>query len=176
MLLSLMTQAQKGELIRVKRPGQRDAGGCSVPGIPHLDPFQEIPEMLSALRAGLWAWGGQQLQEVKAAAASPDKSWALPRYGCGEGTERSTRYSILGVTCLGHAVPPASSSLGGTNLSGGEERRYPPSLAALDAHPMPWVTAEAWQAAGCPSLEDLITPRATQLHFSITRNKLMCFA
>lgn len=147
----------------MKRPGQRDAGGCSVPGIPHLDLLQGIPEMLSAL--GLWARGGQQLGEVKAAAASPDKSWALPRYGCGEGTERSTRYSILGVTCLDHAVPLASSSLGEINLSGGEERRYSPSLAALCAHPRE-----------CPSSEDSIPPRATQLHFSITRNKLMCFA
>lgn len=104
-----------------------------MPGIPHLDPFQGIPEMLSALGAGLWAWGGQQLQEMKAAAASPDKSWALPRYGCGEGTKRSTRYSILGLTCLGHTVPLASSSLGETNLSGGEERSYSPSLTSLYA-------------------------------------------
>lgn len=98
--------------------------------------------MLSALGAGLWAWGGQQLEEVKAAAASPDKSWALPRYGCGEGTERSTRYSILGMTCPDHAVPPASSSLGKTNLSGGEERRHSPSLTSLYAHPVPF--PEAW--------------------------------
>lgn len=62
--------------------------------------------MLSALGAGQRARGRQQLREVKAEAATPDKGWVLPRYGSGNCTNKSARHFILGVTCLDRAVPP----------------------------------------------------------------------
>lgn len=81
------------------------------PASPSLDPFQGIPEMLSAPGVGPWAWGGQQLGEVKAEAAIPDKRWALPCYGYGNCTNKSVRYFVLGMTCPDHAVPPQPSDL-----------------------------------------------------------------
>ena len=81
------------------------------PASPSLDPFQGIPEMLSAPGAGPRARGGQQLGEVKAKAAIPDKRWALPHYGYGNHTNKSARYFILGMSCPDRAAPPRPSDL-----------------------------------------------------------------
>jgi len=78
---------------------------------PSLDPIQGIPEMLSTLGPGPQAQGGQQLREVKADAAIPDKWWALPLYGYGNRTNEGTGSVILGVTCPKRAVPPQPSDL-----------------------------------------------------------------
>lgn len=79
--------------------------------------------MLSALGAALWAWGGLQLEEVK---ASPDKSWALPCYGCGEAQEQ---HKVFHTWC----DLPGSPCASGLILFG----RNKPSLPSLNAHPKP---------------------------------------
>lgn len=80
--------------------------GTQHPESPSLDPFQGIPEMQPAPESGLQAQRGQQLVEAKVEAATPDKRWALPCYGYGSCTNKSVRYFVLGMTCLGNAVLP----------------------------------------------------------------------
>lgn len=103
-----------------------------------------IPSRGFQKRCQLWDCGHrgeQQLEEVKAAAASPDKSWALPRYGCGEGTGGAQGIPDLAgaawiTLCLG-------LTLLGRNKWGGEETFPIPGIPLC-----PPRAPDAWWAAG----------------------------
>lgn len=82
-----------------------------MPGVPQPESLPWDSRNAVGTGAGPRARGGQQLWEVKAEAAIPDKSWALPHYGYGNNTDRSNRYFTLGVTYPDHAAPPWPSDL-----------------------------------------------------------------